>query len=793
MKDGKPIAISFVCMGNICRSPTAETVMRHLVKEAGLEGQIVVDSAGTGDWHVGEERDRRTRAVASRRGMPITGEARQFTRHDFDRFDLVLALDEDNARALRRLAPNDEDAGQGPPAARLRARRRARLRGARPVLRRPRGLRARLRHLPRCVPRPARSPAQDVPPRCHEPRTSASRRRRRARQRGRGLHVRGRRRHQRRPPGAAGGRAAGVRQEQCGGAAAACSPPRRAASPGWPRRTPSAFRRCWRRARAFSCWSTWKPAADGVTSTKRSAAAWPRCIAPARPASASITTTSSAACRRPMARMATWAEFYRERRLEPQLRLADRRSAGEPGHAPRLRARLAPPRGPGRPARAAGAPARRSVGRQRHGRRARSALPDRPGGVRRPSRGRPGDDASLRRLRRPGLRRLRGSVSAAARQRGPRARSTSSTSSWCTSTCSAARTWPPSSTRSPAWCRRMKSQPNAPRLLLPRRRPHPGHRHHLRRPRVSERSRVSLARGRPGSREPGQLGGWPGGPAPDRDHRDHPAPARRGGREPARPRLARRLRPAVQPRATSPRGRAVWISARRGRLAVRDGHGARPLPRRLLPGASARGHGASPLPERRRRLHQRDRRAPRLDLPPRRQALERVRTFVEQGLRDGVRVVLFGSAFEALPAVVAELARAGHRRARAPAHRRRVPAPARRMREPAAGGALRRQARPERGSAVAARGPQVRRSGRPGRIPWRARGGRRPRTRPRWPRSASSTASRSATCPPSRELLAAIEATGAREVALVRGPAEAVATALRERGVDAYPLGPPRR
>jgi protein-tyrosine phosphatase len=108
MRAGKPIAVSFVCMGNICRSPTAETVMRHLVKEAGLERSIVVDSAGTGDWHVGEERDRRARAVASRRGMPITGVARQFSRHDFDRFDLVLALDEDNARALRRLAPSAE-------------------------------------------------------------------------------------------------------------------------------------------------------------------------------------------------------------------------------------------------------------------------------------------------------------------------------------------------------------------------------------------------------------------------------------------------------------------------------------------------------------------------------------------------------------------------------------------------------------------------------------------------------------------------------------------------------------
>ena len=107
-KSGPKVAVSFVCMGNICRSPTAEAVMRHLVREAGLEATITIDSAGTGDWHVGQERDRRSRTVAMRRGMPITGPARQFVRSDFDRFDLVLALDEENVRDLRKLAPNDE-------------------------------------------------------------------------------------------------------------------------------------------------------------------------------------------------------------------------------------------------------------------------------------------------------------------------------------------------------------------------------------------------------------------------------------------------------------------------------------------------------------------------------------------------------------------------------------------------------------------------------------------------------------------------------------------------------------
>ena len=82
--------------------------MRHLVSDAGLQDAITLDSAGTGAWHVGEERDRRSRAVAKRRGLPISGPARQFLRGDFDCFDLVLALDDDNARELRRLATTDE-------------------------------------------------------------------------------------------------------------------------------------------------------------------------------------------------------------------------------------------------------------------------------------------------------------------------------------------------------------------------------------------------------------------------------------------------------------------------------------------------------------------------------------------------------------------------------------------------------------------------------------------------------------------------------------------------------------
>ena len=99
--------VLFVCMGNICRSPTAEGVMRGLVEEAGLSDQIVLDSAGTGGWHVGASPDRRSVAAAARRGIHVEGAARQVRRADFDEFDLLVALDSANARDLRRLAPDE--------------------------------------------------------------------------------------------------------------------------------------------------------------------------------------------------------------------------------------------------------------------------------------------------------------------------------------------------------------------------------------------------------------------------------------------------------------------------------------------------------------------------------------------------------------------------------------------------------------------------------------------------------------------------------------------------------------
>jgi protein-tyrosine phosphatase len=99
----------FVCLGNICRSPTAEGVMRSLVSEAGLEDSIELDSAGTGAWHVGSPPDARAVAAAHARGITLGGSARQVSRDDFDEFDLVLAMDRANMRELRQLAQGEEE------------------------------------------------------------------------------------------------------------------------------------------------------------------------------------------------------------------------------------------------------------------------------------------------------------------------------------------------------------------------------------------------------------------------------------------------------------------------------------------------------------------------------------------------------------------------------------------------------------------------------------------------------------------------------------------------------------
>ena len=86
----------FVCLGNICRSPSAENIMNHLIKEAGLTDKIICDSAGTSGYHVGALPDRRMNAAAIARGLELQGRSRQLKPSDLQKFDLILAMDREN-------------------------------------------------------------------------------------------------------------------------------------------------------------------------------------------------------------------------------------------------------------------------------------------------------------------------------------------------------------------------------------------------------------------------------------------------------------------------------------------------------------------------------------------------------------------------------------------------------------------------------------------------------------------------------------------------------------------------
>lgn len=102
----KSVSVCFVCLGNICRSPTAEGVMRRLVADAGLGERIGIDSAGTGDWHVGEAPDGRAQQAARQRGYDLSAlRARQIGADDFQRFDLIVAMDDANVTALQQCCP----------------------------------------------------------------------------------------------------------------------------------------------------------------------------------------------------------------------------------------------------------------------------------------------------------------------------------------------------------------------------------------------------------------------------------------------------------------------------------------------------------------------------------------------------------------------------------------------------------------------------------------------------------------------------------------------------------------
>jgi protein-tyrosine phosphatase len=99
-----PTRVLFVCLGNICRSPLAEGVFKHLVDEAELTGKFEIDSAGTGSWHVGERPDARAAMVAREHGIELDSRARQVTEQDLRDFDYVIAMDRENLRNLERMA-----------------------------------------------------------------------------------------------------------------------------------------------------------------------------------------------------------------------------------------------------------------------------------------------------------------------------------------------------------------------------------------------------------------------------------------------------------------------------------------------------------------------------------------------------------------------------------------------------------------------------------------------------------------------------------------------------------------
>lgn len=104
----KKHSLLFICLGNICRSPAAEGVMKAKVKAAGLSDQFYIDSAGIGDWHVGQLPDSRMRERAARRGYRLDSHARQIRQSDFSDFDLILVMDKGNYRAVTSLAPTSE-------------------------------------------------------------------------------------------------------------------------------------------------------------------------------------------------------------------------------------------------------------------------------------------------------------------------------------------------------------------------------------------------------------------------------------------------------------------------------------------------------------------------------------------------------------------------------------------------------------------------------------------------------------------------------------------------------------
>jgi len=103
------VSVVFVCMGNICRSPTAEGVFRHVVKQRNMQDVISIDSAGTHAYHIGESPDSRSQATAKSRGVDLSAQrARKVEENDFERFDYVIAMDRSNYENLKQLATPEQ-------------------------------------------------------------------------------------------------------------------------------------------------------------------------------------------------------------------------------------------------------------------------------------------------------------------------------------------------------------------------------------------------------------------------------------------------------------------------------------------------------------------------------------------------------------------------------------------------------------------------------------------------------------------------------------------------------------
>ena len=107
----KKISVLFVCLGNICRSPAAEAIFLSLIEKEGLTDGFIVDSAGTGSWHIGKKADSRMKIAADRRDINILSRARQITNKDFDEFNYIIAMDDSNFRNIQDLKNRTASAG----------------------------------------------------------------------------------------------------------------------------------------------------------------------------------------------------------------------------------------------------------------------------------------------------------------------------------------------------------------------------------------------------------------------------------------------------------------------------------------------------------------------------------------------------------------------------------------------------------------------------------------------------------------------------------------------------------